>query len=243
MQRQALSRFLTYLLGHRPDEFGLVSDPDGFMPLKDVLMALKEEEGWSFVRQSHIEDLLRDPDRTRFEVKDKLIRVVPEDSSLEPGPYPAARPPALLYHAARPRAYPVILERGLRPGARPFVPLFVTPEMALRVGRRRDPKPVLLTIQAARAAESGVVFYRPQELIYLVDLLAPDFLTGPPLPKEKPAPKEAPRPEPPHPGSFFLDAERDLDRTRRPPKKGKRKKGTGEDWKRASRKMRRERNR
>ena len=149
-QREALSRFLSYVVGHRPDEFGLYTDEEGFLPLKDLLKALAEEEGWSHVRAHHIEDLLRDPDRTRFEVKDKWIRVAPEDTELELGTYPLAAPPKQLYYAARRKAYPTILEKGLQPGARPFIALCVNPELAWRVGRRRDSEPVPLTIHAPR---------------------------------------------------------------------------------------------
>ena len=240
-QRQALSRFLIYVLGHRPDEFGLVLDEQGFVPLKELLMAVKEEEGWSFVRESHISELLREPDRTGFEVRDKMIRVQPKDPALVSGPPEIVSPPNLLYHAARRKAHPAILGRGLGPGPRPWVPLFTTRDMALRVGKRRDSQPVLLTIHAARAEAHGVIFTRPQELIYLVESLAPEFLTGPPLPKERPVAekkKKTSKPEPPTPGSFLLDPNHDPDPGRRPEKN---KKGKAHDWKRASRKMRRDR--
>ncbi|MDY6852207.1 MAG: RNA 2'-phosphotransferase [Thermodesulfobacteriota bacterium] len=238
-QRQALSRFLLYVLGHRPDEFGLVPDEQGFIPLKELLMAVKEEEGWSFVREGHISELLREPDRTGFEVRDKMIRVRPKDSALVSGPPEIVSPPALLYHAARRKAYPAILERGLKPGARPSVPLFTNMELSLRVGRRRDPQPVPLTIHTAKAEARGVIFTRLQELIYLVESLAPEFLTGPPLPKERPAEekkKKTSKSEPPKPGSFLLDPNRDPDLGRRPERT---KKDKAKDWKRASRKMRR----
>ncbi|MEW5723453.1 MAG: RNA 2'-phosphotransferase [Thermodesulfobacteriota bacterium] len=240
-QRESLARFLLYVLGHRPDEFGLVADEEGFVPLKELLQALGEEEGWRYVREGHLLDLLREPDRSRLEVREKLIRAAPGAGKLERGPFRPAVPPKVLYHAARRKAYPAILERGLVPaGERPFVPLFVDREMALRVGRRRDPEPVLLTVLAARASERGIVFHRPLELIYLVGSLTPDLFTGPPLPPERVAvdkKKEAP-PLPPTPGSFFLDP----DRIRDPgtmPFRGKKKRGDLPDWKRAARRDRR----
>jgi putative RNA 2'-phosphotransferase len=38
---------LSYVLGRRPDEFGLVPDADGFVRLKDLLKALHEALGGS----------------------------------------------------------------------------------------------------------------------------------------------------------------------------------------------------
>jgi len=248
-QREGLSRFLMYVLGHRPDEFGLFPDEEGFIPLKELLAAVKEEEGWSFLRESHLEELLREPESRAFETRDKTIRVRPGNSALELGPPPSSSPPALLYHAARRKAYPIILEHGLRPGARPWTPLFTSKEMALRVGRRRDPEPVLLTIQAGRAEARGTTFHRFQENIFLVESIPAEFITGPPLPQEKSPPKEkkeSPPPAPRYPGSFFLDAERDPDLSRRPGKEKDREKKRGKDgpdWKRTARRMRRDKNR
>jgi putative RNA 2'-phosphotransferase len=245
-QRLSLSRMLAYVLGHRPDEFGLLPDESGYVRLKDLLTALKEEEGWSFVRESHIQDLLRESADTRFELKENMIRVAPEHTALVLGPYRTDTPPALLYHAVRNRAYAHAYEHGLVPAGGPWVSLYMTPEAALRVARRRDPEPILLMIQAARAHQKGVTFFRPFELVYLAAEISPAFFFNPPQPKERPErekKKPSPPSESPTPGSFFLDFGQaavppwgDKDRGSKKPSKEK-------DWKRATRKMRRERGR
>ena len=245
-RRQALSRFLAYVLGRRPDEFGLAPDEEGFIPVKDLLAALQEEEGWTFVRQSHLEDLILDPDRVAFEVSEKNIRVAPADTELEIGPHPEVTPPRFLYYGARRKAYPVILQNGITPGGRPQVVLSATEDLARRIARRRDPEPVLLTVLAEEAHQRGQVFRRPQELIFLTDQIPPDLFTGPPLPKEKPVSekkkKADPPPAPKYPGSYFVDPERDLEPIGRGHKDWDRKqRGDVPDWKRATRKERRRR--
>ena len=52
------SKFLCYILGHKPDEFGLVPDPNGFVKTKDFLKAITEENGWKFFRKSNIDEIL-----------------------------------------------------------------------------------------------------------------------------------------------------------------------------------------
>jgi putative RNA 2'-phosphotransferase len=242
-QRLSVRRFLAYMLGHRPDEFGLVPDEEGYIPIKDVLMALSEEEGWGFVRKSHIEDLLREREEPGFEINNNWIRLIPGSSLLSFGPYPRSTPPKTLYYAARRKAYAVILEQGLTPGGRLFVPLTVDVDLAMRMGRRRDPSPILLTIHAARAYENGIRFSLPQEMIYLVDQLPLDFFTGPPLPKEKPIAekkKKEARPDAiPTPGSFLLNEGHLQESYRKGDHTQKKKKGDVPDWKRAARKERR----
>ena len=183
--RERLSKFLFYVLRHRPDEYGLVLDSEGYVSIKELIQALHEEEGWSFVRQDHLQEILLTSDRARFEIDGSRIRAAYGDSLPVSIQYERVEPPRILYHATRRRTYPVILEQGLRPMGRQYVHLATTKELALRIGRRRDPEPVLLEIHALKAHQEGIPFYRANELIFLVDSLLPRHLSGPPLSKVK----------------------------------------------------------
>ena len=183
--RERLSKFLFYILGHRPDEYGLVLDSEGYVFIKELLQALHEEEGWSFVRQDHLQEILLTSDRARFEIDGSRIRAVHGHSLSISTQYERTEPPKILYHATRRRTYPVILEEGLKPTGRQYVHLATTKELAVRMGKRRDSEPVLLEIQALKAHQHGISFYRAKELIFLVDFLPPQHLSGPPLSKVK----------------------------------------------------------
>lgn len=206
-QVRQLAKIITYILLHRPDECGLFPDADGSLPVKEVLWALHEESGWGYVRPSHLRELCYSGMPLDFTVDDRHIRPKIEPKfQLVP-----ATPPPQLFYAARRRAYPVNLKHGLRPGARSYVSLAVTEEMALRIGRRRDARPVLITVQAAKAHEDAQPFFRCGELLYLVKELPARFLHGPPLPaapklSKSPGKKPAEAREPP--GSFLLDPSR-----------------------------------
>ena len=218
-----LGKIIEYILFHRPDEFGLFLNDDGALPIKELLWALHEEAGWKHVRPGHLKELSYSDLHLAFTVEDVLIRPKSVPSQVTP----ARVPPALLFFAAKRKAYPVILKHGLRPGARPYVPLGTTEEVALRIGKRRDPKPILLTVHAIRAHDSGQEFFKCGELIYLVESLSPAFVSGPPL-SETPQPRKVSRPtplqEPQAPqmvGSFLLDPTRDPDLMRRQRRKQK----------------------
>jgi putative RNA 2'-phosphotransferase len=234
-QPKQLKKLLCYILGHRPDEFGLVPSGDGFVLVKDLLQAIKEEEGWAYVRPNDIREVLViEPDQ--FELRDDRIRLNPRDLS---GPLVDSRPgiiPELLYHGARQKTYPHILINGLLPARYPYVWLTSEDGLALRMARRRDPKPVLIRVHAARAHEDGILFSRVRELIYLVDSIPPAYLEGPPLPREKPPPKKPPERQPaPAPGSFELDLQSIPKRLRREKEK------RVEAWKKEARRYRKDR--
>jgi putative RNA 2'-phosphotransferase len=232
-QPKQLGKLLHYILGHRPDEFGLVPDQNSFVPLKELHQAIREEEGWSFVRLADIrETLMIQPER--FEVVGDRIRLRPTEISGPLVDREPVVPPEFLYYGARQKAYPHILRKGLFPTRYPYVCLASQEELALRIGRRRDPNPVLIAVYAAKACEEGIHFSRVQELIYLAESLAPSYLEGPPIPKEKPLPKKTPKPptyEPP--GSIEMDVQSI------PKRLGREREKRWESWKKEARRYRR----
>ena len=239
-QLKELAKIIDYILFRRPDEFGLFPDEDGSLPIKELIWALHEEPGWSYVRPTHLKELVYSALQVNFSLHDTHIRPkVPSPLSLAPAP-----PPRFLFHGARHQAYEAILKEGLRPGGRGQVALASTEEMALRIGSRRDAKPVLLTVHAARAHEAGHQFLRCGELLYLVRELPAPFIAGPPLEQVHP-PAKAPRKSPAvfdrevwqTPGSFLLDPSRVPD----PGRATRDKKDV--DWKRQLRRERRRRKR
>ncbi len=234
-----LSKFFSYVLGRRPDEFGLVPDNKGFVRLKEFIKAVTEEEGWRHVRQAHINEILLSRGRPEIEVTGNLIRSRSREGL--PVRESATDPPKLLYTCIRSKAYPVVHRDGIFPQGRSSIILSAATDMAEKIGRRRDRHPVLLTVNVARAVEHGVAFERFGDSMYLTDFIPADCFSGPPLPKEKP---DARKPEPAadkyrpaEAGSFTLDLTEDRDRITRP---GARQKRKETDWKKDRRKQRRQ---
>ena len=218
-QLQELGKIIDYILLYRPDEFGLFLDDDGSLPIKELMWALHEDQGWKHIRLGHLKELAYSQFESSFTLEENCIKAKqPREQIIS-----TTVPPRLLFYGARRKAYPVILKHGLRPAGRPYVPLATTEEIALRIGRRRDPKPILLTIHAAQAYDKGHAFSLCGEFLYLVRNLPPPFLSGPPL-RESAKPTKVSRPKAPEPrkvdaremiGSFLLDPARDPDPMRR----------------------------
>jgi putative RNA 2'-phosphotransferase len=206
-QLEALSRMLTYILCHRPDEFGLVLSEEGFTPIKRLLQALAAEPGWGHVRRHHLEQLVGLLQPPSFEIVADQIR------GLKPGPAhlrrpPGETPPTLLYAAIPPKAHAAVAEHGLRPPPGQELVLAASPEAVIKLARRRSPEPILVTVQARAAAQAGMVFQGYGENLFLASALPREFLQVPPLPKEPEKPKPKPvKPEIPlpPPGALAID--------------------------------------
>ncbi len=231
---------MLYILARRPDEFGLLPDKDGFIKYKELLRAIHEEKGWTHVRQSHIKEVLLGKDRALFQPEDNRIRVCERKWDLDLDS-PARGLPVILYIAVRKKAHPVVMEKGLHSSEGSYLVLSSDDKMALRMGRRRDQKPVLLEVMAAMAEKHGVIFYSFGDLFVSPQIPA-RFIKGPPVSrdilerrthdgkqKEKGIHKQVDF----TPGTFPLEVERDPDLYRR--NKKKRRKA----WKEEIRKLRR----
>lgn len=237
-QLESLARMLTYILSHRPDEFGLVLSEEGFIPIKSLLQALAAEPGWGFVRRYHLDQLAGLMVPPAFELEGELIR------ALTPAPAqlrrpPGESPPALLYVAIPPKAHIRVWEDGLKPPPDRELILAATPELAKKLGRRRTPDPVMVIVQAQAATRRGISFTGYGEGWYLAPALPRDFLQLPPPPQTTEKPKlEKPRPTVPTPGSFTLDLAGMPPPAPKPRSKGKK---DEPDWKAGTRALRKQR--
>ena len=97
-QLESVARMLTYILSHRPDEFGLVLSEEGFIPIKHLLQVLSAEPGWGFVRRYHLDQVVGLMSPPAFEVEGEQIRALtPEPANLrrDPGepPLPCSTSP------------------------------------------------------------------------------------------------------------------------------------------------------
>lgn len=203
-----LARFIQYAIGRCPDEFGLVTDVQGFIPVSDLLK-VAHEEGWSHTRRNHLETLSYHLEQPLLEIKEHLVRVV--DRSWLDGLRKVANCPKLVYAPIRRRAYETVLQHGLRPqGHTGQVVLFADQRLAQKVGQRRDAEPIIVTVQVQSALKRGHVFQQFGERLYLTDLLPAECCRLPRPPQtNKRREKEQPAMPPPAktPGSFALDIE------------------------------------
>ncbi len=207
---EQFAKFCEYILGRRPEEFGLVLDEDGFVKIKEFLKAVSETPGWKHIRRSNINEMFLVCRQAPVEIADEMIRA--KDRQHLPQRVFCEAPPGLLYTCVRQKAYPVVLEKGISPTHQQEVICAENPEMADLIGRRRDKKPVRLTIHSKKAAEKGVMFYKTGEGLYAADYIPPEAFTGPPPPKEleKQAKnqKQAKQDSPPRHGTFIMEPEK-----------------------------------
>ena len=85
-------------------------------------------------------------------------------------------PPDILYHGTTHKALDAIMNDGLKPMGRQYVHLSVDTETAVQVGKRRDNDPVILKIDALKAYNDGVRFYKGNDKVILADHVPQQYI-------------------------------------------------------------------
>ncbi|MFI7426370.1 RNA 2'-phosphotransferase [Micromonospora sp. NPDC049836] len=171
-----VSKRMSLALRHRPDRFGLVLDRAGWVPVADLLAALR-------IGRAELDAVVAGNDKQRFAVlrgADGVDRIrasqghsVPVELGLAP-----AVPPDRLYHGTSESVLAAIRAEGLHRGRRHHVHLSPDVATARRVGARRGGAVVVLTVDAAAMAGAGHLFFRSDNGVWLTDTVPPRYLTA-----------------------------------------------------------------
>ncbi|MDR2443492.1 MAG: hypothetical protein LBE31_08245 [Deltaproteobacteria bacterium] len=192
-QTDSLEKLLIYLLGVAPHEFGLLPDANGYISLKEVIAAIKGEEGFGGVSSGRITEICQRPGQlSKLEILDGRIRLKPEiplspkeDDSVEP-----QIKPKILFLALKPSVWAHAFTYGLDPKpGEPAIRLFTDKQTALKVASRFCPDPVTITVQVRAAENEGARLNYYAGQMYTAEHLNPNWLSGPPIaPREEKSP-------------------------------------------------------
>lgn len=173
-----LSKFLSLVLRHKPDEIGLILDQNGWADL-DELVLLANKHGQSLTRQI-VEQIVAESDKQRFAMSDDGMRIranqghsVEINLALTP-----SEPPDLLYHGTAGRFVESIRCQGLHSGNRQHVHLSLDEATAVKVGQRHG-KPVVLVVHARSMSHLGHKFFLSANQVWLTERVPVEFIAFP----------------------------------------------------------------
>lgn len=170
------SKFLSFVLRHRPDAIGLLLDSEGWADI-DALIAAAQKDG-KRIDRALIEEVVATNDKQRFAISEDglRIRAVQGHSSAQVDiQYAAIVPPEFLYHGTASRFLVSINKQGLIAGARHHVHLSHDEKTAVQVGARHG-MPVVLKVQAAKMHAQGYAFYQADNGVWLTSKVPISFI-------------------------------------------------------------------
>ena len=183
--RVRLSKFMSLLLRHRPHDFGLTLDREGWCKVEDLVDCARKN-GFA-VELNDIMEVVTTNDKQRFAISSDgtMIRAnqghsVEVELGLEP-----SQPPEILYHGTSTKSLEAILQRGLSRQKRHHVHLSKDRKTALDVGSRYG-KAVLLLVDAAKMHRDGFQFFETENGVWLTDHVPVIYLREEGEPGEEP---------------------------------------------------------
>ncbi|WFP60696.1 RNA 2'-phosphotransferase [Mesorhizobium sp. WSM4904] len=168
-----ISKFMSLVLRHAPEEAGLVLDDSGWADFGALCVVIRQKFGAS---AADVERVVAENPKRRFAIDGNRIRAVQGhsvdvDLGLMPSP-----PPAVLYHGTKEEFLPAILRDGLTGQSRLHVHLSMDIETARVVARRRKGKDVILRVDSAAMSGNGMTFFLSDNGVWLTNQVPPRYL-------------------------------------------------------------------
>lgn len=178
MNKTKLSKTVSYILRHHPEDFGLKLEADASVKTAELLQALKDK--FKNITKNDLIQLVKKDSKGRFNFLNDKNRIRANYGHSIDGVnpnYQLVKPPELLYHGTTPQAKDKILNCGLKPMGRNYVHLSFGVKEAEKVALRRTKQPVIIKIEALRAFREGQNFYKTAKDIFLTDQISTDYLS------------------------------------------------------------------
>lgn len=169
------SRFLSYVLRHKPGAIGLSMDNEGWVEVDQLVRMAKANE----VNLCHdvLSEIVESDNKDRYEYSEdgKQIRARQGHSivGLDLG-FQEALAPDLLYHGTATKYLESIQRNGIVKGHRHHVHLSDNIYTAVSVGRRHG-EPVCIAVNARQMQADGLKFYRSNNGVWLTYVVDPQY--------------------------------------------------------------------
>jgi putative RNA 2'-phosphotransferase len=172
------SKFLSFVLRHRPDAIGITLDAQGWVAIDELLVQCGKHE--HPLTRDELNEVVEKNSKRRLAVSDdgRRIRASQGHSVDVDLGYTPATPPEFLFHGTVDRNLDSIRQQGLQRMKRHHVHLSPDIATASSVGQRRG-QPIVLRIRAAQMAHAGHVFFLSANGVWLTDEVPPSYIDFP----------------------------------------------------------------
>jgi putative RNA 2'-phosphotransferase len=171
-----ISKFLSLVLRHKPEEVGIKLDAEGWVAVSELLQAFEAHGTRLTLEELQEVVLTNDKKRFSFSPDGLFIRASQGHSVQVELGYEPLQPPTFLFHGTAQRFLPSIEQNGLVKGRRHHVHLSELRETAHAVGTRYG-KPVILKIASEEMHKDGHPFFRSANGVWLTEHVPVRYIT------------------------------------------------------------------
>lgn len=178
-QLDQISKFLSFVLRHKPDAIDLKLDENGWANIDELIEKSSKEKAFPKLTKPLICRVVENNKKKRFAISEDGVCIranqghsIKVNLELQP-----QQPPEFLFHGTASRFLKSILAEGLKAGKRQHVHLSADMETAEEVGKRYG-KPVILKIDTQAMDKKGYQFFLSENGVWLTDFVPMEFILG-----------------------------------------------------------------
>lgn len=176
---QEFSKFLSYILRHKPEEIGLELEDNGWVNVGSLIIAINNHEASKWViDMAVLEQVVVNDSKNRYSFNNHKTKIRANQGHSIKNlvmDFEEVNPPEYLYHGTSEENAKLIIKSGeIKPMSRQMVHLSKDIETAEKVGKRHG-KPVIFRVEAQRMKQNGKKFYISENGVYLVDNVSTEF--------------------------------------------------------------------
>lgn len=174
MDLTKISRYLSLILRHKPEQAGVKLDKNGWADVDDLIKGVSKKYP---IDMDILEEIVATDNKQRYSFNEDHTRIranqghsIPVDVELE-----EIEPPEYLYHGTGMKYYGSIMKEGLIPKSRLYVHLSEDADTAKNVGARHG-DPVVFCVDAKVMHNHGYKFYKSVNGVWLTERVPNEFL-------------------------------------------------------------------
>ena len=174
-----ISKYLSYILRHNPEELGLDMDVYGWVSVEELITKVKERGRYQLDRNS-LQHIVAQDNKGRYRFNEEGSKIKACQGHTIPWVVPQLEyqePPQYLYHGTTTEALEKIKESGgLSKMRRHAVHMQADIEKAWQSAMRWRKKPVVLKIDAKRYYEEGGIFGKTENDVWCTETVPLAFI-------------------------------------------------------------------
>lgn len=175
MNKLKLSRFISFILRHKPESVGITLDEHGWASVSELLLGINASG--NEIDMKTLEEIVAEDEKQRYSFNDNKTKIranqghsVNVDVELK-----KAEPPEILFHGTGEKYVPSIKIEGLKPKSRLYVHLSSDRETAVKVGSRHG-KPVVFEVNSGEMSRRGYEFFLSENGVWLTKIVPAEYL-------------------------------------------------------------------
>ena len=171
----AISKYLSYILRHDPEEAGITLDANGWTNVDKLIEHVRYR--FPELNKEMLEYVVATNSKQRFAFNEgkTMIRASQGHSVNVDLNYMAQQPPLVLFHGTSQDRVEAIMKEGLKKQERHHVHLSENVTTALQVGRRHG-QVCIVNVYSGKMHEDGYVFYLSANHVWLTDYVPPQYI-------------------------------------------------------------------